>query len=272
MGKKTLTEIRREYREQEISYNKNADKTPDEILREIVDSQVDSSVVEEAKYQCYMNNVVKILGGLGEWELATLVNRKLRKHILELEYESKVEIVEPVKTEKNYYWLPYWTGYLRRIPKQGLNNLTRRPRYTIAQSTRMARFNREHGISDEWKGKPTLPRRLKSICAGRGLFSASLPPFFYYHMTIRTSGTEIENWRKIQELTKQTVERLGELYDKMDTVHVLPEKEVRYWKNSIRDTIIYIREKSKWIGLELLLEVDCDEVPLLEQERGEEGG
>ena len=269
MSKRTLTEIRREYREQGISYDKNPDKTPDEIIREITDSQVDSSVVEEAQYQCYMNNVVKILGKLGEYELATLVNRKLRKHVLKLEYKSKVEIVEPVKPEKEDYWLPYWTGYLRRIPKQGLNNLTRGPRYSAEAHARVRSFNRKHGISNEWKGKPTLPRRLKSICI-EGFFGGAKLPFFYYHMEVRTHGHEIENWEKIQELTKQIIVRLEELYYKMDTVHILPEKEVRYWKKRIWDTILYIREKSKWVGLELLLEVGGDEAPLLEQEREKE--
>lgn len=259
MGRKTVTEIKREYTERGESYDKNTDKTPNEILREITASQVDHSVIKEAEYQCYMNNVVKILGKLGEYELATLVNRKLRKHMLKLERESGMEIAEPAKAEKYYYWLPYWKGYLNRIPKRGLNNLTRKPSY---------------GWGDrEWKGEPTLPKRLKSICAG-GLFGASMPPFFYYHMELRTSGTEIENLPKIQEITKQIIERLEELYDNMDTVHILPEDKVEYWKDRIKNTILYIRKHSKWVGLALIQEAGFEvlDSPSEEQEGGKEVG
>lgn len=258
MSKKTLAEIKKEYRERKISYGKNTDKTPDEILKEITDSQLNHSVIKEAEYQCYMDNVVKILGKLGEYELATLVNRKLRKHILKLERESGMEIVEPAKAEKYYYWLPYWKGYLNRIPKRGLNNLTRKPSY---------------GWGDmEWKGEPTLPRRLRGICVG-GLFGNVKLPFFYYHMEMRTGGKEIENLPKIQELTKQIVERLEELYDNMDTVHILPEDKVEYWKGRIRETILYIRKQSRWVGLMLIQEVEVEvlDSPNEKQEGGEEG-
>lgn len=222
-------------------------KTPDEIIQGILDSQVDSSIIDEAQYQCYMKNVTKILSKLGEYELVSLVNQALRKHTAKLEYNSKVEIVEPIK--KYYTWLPYWKSYLKKIPKAGLNNLTRKPSWY-----RILNYG-------EWKGKPTIIKRLRKIVA-LGFFSRT-PPFLYYAGAMMTNGTEVENLPKIRELTKEIIEKLENLYYKMDTIHVMPKEEVEHWKQKIWDTILDIRKKSGFIGLELLLEADYKDVQSL---------
>ena len=137
--------------------------------------------------------------------------------------------MKPNKTEKHHFWLPYWERYLKKIPKRGLNNLTRKTSW----------HNR--------KGEPTIRRRLKKIVA-IGMFTQA-PPFLHYAGDMITFGKEKENLPKIKELTKQIIQQLEELYSKMDTVKVIPKKEVEYWKQKIKETTFYIKEQSKWIGL-----------------------
>ena len=52
-------------------------KTPDEIIREIIDSQQSLERLHQAEYQCHMMNIVKILTKYGEDDLAQLVQERL---------------------------------------------------------------------------------------------------------------------------------------------------------------------------------------------------
>lgn len=152
---------------------------------------------------------------------------------------SEMEIIIP--HQKTDRWLPHWERYLKKIPKRGLNNLTKRPYWYSGQF-------------GEWKGEATLPRRLRKICSV-WIFSQA-PPFFYYHMEMRTHGTEVENLEKAQEYTRRILERLEILYENMDTVTVLPPNEVEHWKEKIKSTDLYIRKQSRWIGLNLIQETE----------------
>jgi len=162
-----------------------------------------------------------------------------------IEHEPEIEMVEPVKAKKYYFWLSRWENYLKRIPKRGLNNITKQKSYEYKGKT----YIYDRG------GEPTIKRRLKKICVG-GIFGASMPPFFYYAGSMMTNGTEKENLPKIKELTKQILDRLEALHGQMDTVNVLPKNEVEYWKNRIRETIYYIRKQSRWVGLMLIQETE----------------
>ena len=196
----------------------------------------------EEEYRRTMRSIILALHYMDERGLAWQVYKKLRNHIREKEeFEAKTLKQYQAHTDDTY--LPRWIGYLRRIPKQGLNNLTKKPRSSLVSR-------------DEWTGTPTLPRRLRSVCM-TGFFDSVKLPFFYYHMEMRTSRNfkrYVDSLPKIQEITKQIVERLEELYDKMDTVTVLSERELRYWKEAIRYTILCIRKKSGWVGLKLIQE------------------
>ena len=69
--------------------------------------------------------------------------------------------------------------------------------------------------------------------------------------------TEVDNLEKVQELTKQILVRLEELYENMDTITVLPPEKVKYWKEMLRNTELYIRKQSsRWIGLNLIEEAE----------------
>lgn len=52
-------------------------KTPDEIIREILDSQQDPAIIERARYKCHLMNIVKILKKYGDDDLALLVQNRL---------------------------------------------------------------------------------------------------------------------------------------------------------------------------------------------------
>ena len=200
----------------------------------------------EEEYRRTMRSIILALHYMDERGLAWRVDSKLRTHIREKE-EFKAKTLKQHQAHTDSYYLPRWIGYLKRIPKQGLNNRTKKPRPSSISR-------------DEWTGTPTLPRRLRRICM-TGLFDGVKLPFFYYHMEIRTSRNfkqHIDSLPKIQEITKQIVERLEELYDKMDTVTVLSERELRYWKEAIRYTILYIRKNSGWVGLELTQEAEFE--------------
>lgn len=152
------------------------------------------------------------------------------------------QILEPLK--KQSYWLPYWENYLKKIPKTGLNNLTKTKSYD---------WKGQKIIYDNG-GKPTLPRRLEKIVV-MGLFGCGLP-FFYYHMEMITHKKELKNLEKVQELTKLILEQLEVLYHKIDAVNVLSDKELEYWKLKLKETRLYIRKQSKFIGLKLIQEAE----------------
>lgn len=168
---------------------------------------------------------------------------------------SEMEIIVP--NQKTDRWLPNWKRYLKKIPKRGLNNLTKPSIY-------LKKYYAETG--QKWKGVPTIQRRLEKICIG-GLFWDAVLPFFYYHMEMRTNGNEVENLEKVQKHTKQILERLEILYENMDTVTVLSPEKVEYWKERIRKTELHIRKQSRWIGLNLIQETDyrvIESFPLLQ--------
>jgi len=55
-------------------------QTPDEIIREIIDSQVDPAIIERARHLLHLENIVKILTKYGETDLAQLVQERLDSH------------------------------------------------------------------------------------------------------------------------------------------------------------------------------------------------
>lgn len=206
----------------------------------------------EEEYRRNMKGIIAALFNLGERGLGWKVDSRLKEHIREND-ELKMRFI----TSDNTRWLSMWVDYLKRIPKQGLNNLTRKTSWDI----RHAEFRKQHGI--EWKGEPTLPRRLKSICISQSWFGGHRLPFFYFHMDAR-AGHEVETIPEVHTLTKQIIERLEELYEKMDTVTVLKESELQYWKDQIKYSILWIRKQSRWVGLEQLLEDKETEFEVLE--------
>ena len=56
-------------------------KTPGEIFRKILASQVPHSVVDEARYRMDMKLLSRILTYHGEFDLAELVGGRLKEHI-----------------------------------------------------------------------------------------------------------------------------------------------------------------------------------------------
>lgn len=189
---------------------------------------IDAELYEE-EFRRNMKGIAQALHDLGEFGLAWRVDSRLRTHIRKK--DDALHIVA-----RNDHWLSMWVGYLKRIPKQGLNNMTQKRRY-----------------GSEVLSVPTLPRRLKSICISQSWFGGHRLPFFYFHMDAR-AGHETENIPKVQELTKQIIERLEKLYENMDTITVLKESELQYWKEQVRYTILWIRRQSGWVGLELIQE------------------
>ncbi len=205
----------------------------------------------EEEYRRTMKSISWALHFMDERGLGYQVDRKLREHIEEKRMFA-AETLKRTNEHADNYYLPIWINYLKRIPKQGLNNMTQKPRWG------------QHGHHNP---VPTLPRRLKSISM-TGPFDSIKLPFFYYHMEIRTSRhfkRYIDNIPKIQEITKQIVERLDELHAKMDTVTVLSESEHRHWKNAIRFTALYIRKNSGWVGLELTQKAEFEVLEEKEQ-------
>jgi hypothetical protein len=162
-----------------------------------------------------------------------------------MEEKREMEVIIPKKRPD--IWLPHWERYLKKIPKRGLNNLTKVPWWWES-----------HYPDREWRGKPTIEKRLEKITGWLG----DIPPFFYYAGDMRTHGIEKENLPKIQELTKQILDRLETLYENMDKVTVLSPQRVTYWKERIRETDLKIRKYSRWIDLDLIHEGEfrvCDE-------------
>ncbi len=215
----------------------------------------------EEEYRRTMRSISWALHFMDERGLGYQVDRKLKEHIEEKrQFEAKT--LKLTNEHADNYYLPMWVNYLKRIPKRGLNNMTQKPRWG------------QHAFHNSI---PTLPRRLKSICM-TGFFDSGKLPFFYYHMEIRTSRhfkRYIDNIPKIQELTRQIVERLDELLDMMDTVTVLSERELEYWKGAIQHTTLYIRKKSGWVGLQLIQEAghkmleSTPSAPLIEETKEE---
>lgn len=178
---------------------------------------------------------------------------------------EQMEITTRTTTSKGDRWQYHWEKYLKKIPKQGLNNLTKEPHYALALNTKLQAFRKKWTINNEWKGEPTIKRRLDRICIG-GLFGNVSLPFYAYVGSMLSSGTGEENLPEIKELTKQILMRLEELYDKMDTVQVMLPEEVDYWKRKLRATIHYIREQSSQIGMKMIQEAEfivIDQIQLL---------
>ena len=57
------------------------DKTSDEIISEILDSQQSLDKLYKAEYACHMMNIVKILKKYGEHDLAELVQARLNSEL-----------------------------------------------------------------------------------------------------------------------------------------------------------------------------------------------
>ncbi len=208
-------------------------------------SEYTDSELYEDEYRRTMRAVAQVLARLGERGLAWRVDRQLSKHITK-GLLTDMNTIRPSHTKRDDYYLPFWENYFKRIPRQGLNNLTKRPQY--------------YNISLGWSGKPTLPKRLEKLLLG-GIFGTIRLPFFYYHMDIR-ADPERQSLPRIQELTKLIIERLEDLYDKMDTADVLTESEIKYWKEKLREAVNYIQDNSRWVGLTLTQDAEfvvCDE-------------
>ena len=174
-----------------------------------------------------------------------------------------MEITTRTTTSKGDRWQYHWEKYLKKIPKRGLNNLTKEPYYALVLNPRLQAFKSKWGISNEWKGDPTIRKRLDRICVG-GFFGDVSLPFYAYVASMLSSGTGEENLPEIKELTKQILMQLEELYDKMDTVHVMLPEEVEHWKRRLRATIHYVRGKSSQIGMTMIQEVEViDQTHLL---------
>ncbi len=217
----------------------------------------------EEEYRRTMKSISWALHFMDEFSLGYQVDRKLKEHVEE-QHQFKAETLEMIHRRGDSDYPSRWVKYLKSIPKRGLNNMTKKPR----------------GI-EHFNSVPTLPQRLKNICVS-GFFGLPQLPFFYYHMEIRTNlltghrpGLYIGTIKEIRELTIQIIERLEELYDNMDTVTVLPESDLNYWKGAIRGTILYIRMKSGWVGLKLIQEAghkmleSTPSAPLIEETKEE---
>ena len=222
----------------------------------------------EEEYKRIMWSIKDTLMWLGEYGLSMKVGSTLSEYNSKAESERHELSRKALGYRKHNNYPAYWETYLKRIPKRGLNNLTKEPDYhkTLSQSD----FGSKYGLKtgSDWKGKPTLPDRLRKICVF-GLFGVKLP-FFYYRGSIMSddTGSLIEDLPYVQDLTKHILRRLEELYDEMDTVTVLSDSELGYWKKSIRNTIRYIREQgSKWGGMRLLQNVEHKELDSREPPR-----
>jgi len=213
-------------------------------IRMTINEYTDVELYEE-EYRRTMRAIAEVLHRLGERGLSFRVDRQLSKHINE-GLLADMNTIRPPQVKRDAYYLPLWENYFKRIPRQGLNNLTKRPQY--------------YSSSLGWSGKPTLPKRLERLRLG-GIYGTIRLPFFYYHMDIR-ADPERQSLPRIQELTKLIIERLEELYDKMDTVTVLTESEIKYWKEKIRESVKHIQDQSHWVRLELIQDAEfvlCDD-------------
>ena len=212
-------------------------------IEEKIPSEYTDAEIYEEEYRRTMRAVAEILHRLGERGLSFKVDRQLSKHINE-GLLADMNAIRPSHVKRNDYYLPFWENYFKRIPRQGLNNLTKRPQWY-------------HGSSG-WSGKPTLPRRLERLRLG-GIYGTIRLPFFYYHMDIR-ADPERQSLPRIQELTKLIIERLEDLYDKMDTVTALTKLEIKYWKEKLREAVKHVQDQSHWVGLELIQEAGFEVV------------
>lgn len=64
------------------------EKTPDETIQEILDSQQSLDRLHQAEYECHMMNIIKILKKYGEPDLAELVRDRLDSQVQTLGEES----------------------------------------------------------------------------------------------------------------------------------------------------------------------------------------
>ncbi len=211
-----------------------------EMEKKTIEECTDMELYED-EYRRTMRAVTEVLHRLGERGLSFKVDRQLSKHITE-GLLADMNTIRPPHIKRYDYYLPFWENYFKRIPRQGLNNITKRPQWY-------------HGSSG-WSGKPTLPRRLERLRLG-GIYGTIRLPFFYYHMDTR-ADPERQSLPRIQELTKRIIVRLEDLYDKMDTVTVLTESEIKYWKEKLREAVNHIQDQSHWLGLELIQEAGFD--------------
>lgn len=147
-------------------------------------------------------------------------------------------------------WLIHWEKYYKKIPKRGLNNLTREDEY-------WKRFHPD----EEWKGKPTLPRRMEKLQPFLG--SSGLP--FYYlkgdivtHLMFKgTSPEEVEEiLREVKTLTNKIIVTLQALHAHLDFVTVLPPDQVEDLKHGVKFLIALIRKES--MQLKVIQEADYE--------------
>lgn len=147
-------------------------------------------------------------------------------------------------------WLKYWEKYYKSIPQRGLNNLTKK----TYNWRRMAEFRAEHGMSSEWQGVPTLPRRIKKIDVTNWMNATKLPYNYFVGSELTSLLTHTEKAREsalpeVKRYTVLIIERLDTLLVNMDGVTVLTPVEINACKEKILQIRAKIVELSGWIGL-----------------------
>jgi hypothetical protein len=132
-----------------------------------------------------------------------------------------------------------WEKFYKKIPKRGLNNLTKEPK--------IIKWQKEQGNNPiPWNPKPTLPKRLNKILPVWGL--PSTPPFKILALASLTDESARDAIPEIRKITLKCIDALNNLYDKMDSVTVLPQHKVEYYKEQIELLKFDILKKSWYLG------------------------
>jgi len=120
----------------------------------------------------------------------------------------------------------------KKIPIRGFNNLTKEPWYV--------KDLRTPSSLREWKGEPTLPRRMSKLLFGLPY----LPPQMVAMGLIEGSHTD-----EAKRLLGDCFKLLEDLKDNLEYVTVINKDEIKQYKTRIEHLQSYLRGPGKTLGL-----------------------
>jgi len=123
----------------------------------------------------------------------------------------------------------------KKIPIRGLNNLTKEPWWFKDSRTPRSRL----GIGD-WKGKPTLPRRMNKLLFGLPY----LPP-----QMVAMGATEGTHNDEAKLLLANCFSLLEDLKNNLDDVTIIQKEDVERYKIRIENLVKYLRTSGRILGL-----------------------
>ena len=127
--------------------------------------------------------------------------------------------------------------FKKKIPKKGLNNKVPMWRWKATDYPEIFPFGRNEPIPE----LPTLPRRMEKLF----WHTLYLPPQM---VSLGLTSDDFDK-KRAKSLMVECLELLSNLHDNLDSVTVVDEKKVEYWKQMIWTRKKYLLVTAKMLGM-----------------------